>query len=63
MLGFKGRDIGFDCDYIVTEDNGTDIVKKVMERRKRDHNLKEDDFTPLLLERIRGKMQAFDERD
>jgi hypothetical protein len=34
-----------------------------MEPRKRDHNLKEDNFTPLLLERIRGKMQAFDERD
>ena len=29
-----------------------------MEHGKRDHNLKENDFTPSLLEKIRGKMQA-----
>lgn len=63
MLSFKCHDVGFDCDYIVRGDNGTDIIKKVMEHGKRDHDLKEDDFTPSLLEKIRGIMQVVDERD
>jgi len=60
MLSFKCRDVGFDCNYIVEEDNDTEIIKKVMEHGERDHNLKKGDFTPSLLERIRGKMQTVD---
>ena len=63
MLSFKCHDVGFDCDYIVRGDNGTDIINKVMEHGKRDHDLKDDDFTPSLLEKIRVKMQAVDGRD
>ncbi len=60
MFSFKCRDVGFDCDYIVREDNETEIIKKVIEHGGRDHNLRQDDFTPSLLERIRGKMQTID---
>ncbi len=60
MFSFKCRDVGFDCDYIVREDNESEIIKKVMEHGERDHNLRQDDFTPSLLERIRGQMQTVD---
>lgn len=60
MLSFKCRDVGFDCNYIVNEENDTEIIKKVMGHGKRDHNLKQDDFTSSLLEKIRGKIQTVD---
>ncbi len=44
MLSFKCRDVGFDCNYIVTEDNDAEIMKKVMEHGKRDHNLNSSDL-------------------
>jgi predicted small metal-binding protein len=61
MLGFKCQDIGFDCDYIVKGDNSTDILKKVMEHRKRDHTLKENYFTHSPLEKIRVRIHVVDE--
>ncbi len=61
MLSFKCRDVGFDCNYIVTEDNDAEIMKKVMEHGKRDHNLNSNDFTPTLIDNIRGKMQEVED--
>ncbi len=58
MLSFKCRDVGFDCDYIVKADKDSEIIEKVMEHGKKDHNLNKEDFTPYLVELIRGKMQA-----
>ncbi len=58
MLSFKCRDVGFDCDYTVKGDNDNEMIKKVMEHGRKDHNMNMEDFTPSLVERIRGKMQA-----
>lgn len=60
MLSFKCRDVGFDCDYIVREDNDTEIIKKVMEHGKNDHDLTQEDFRPPLIEQIRSKIQTID---
>lgn len=61
MLSFKCRDVGFDCDYVVVEDNYTEVIKKVMEHGKRDHNLNSNDFTPSLIDNIRSKMQKVED--
>ncbi len=53
--------MGFDCNYIVTEDNDAEIMKKVMEHGKRDHNLNSNDFTPTLIDNIRSKMQKVED--
>lgn len=63
MLSFKCHDVGFDCNYIVKDDNDTEIIKKVMVHGKRDHNLKHEDFTSSLLEKIKGKIQTCDKID
>jgi len=61
MLSFKCRDVGFECDYVVMEDNDTEIIKKVMEHGKRDHNLNSNDFTPSLIDNIRGKIHTVED--
>lgn len=63
MLSFKCRDVGFDCKYIVKEDNDTEIIKKVIEHGKIDHNLKQDDFTSSLVENIKDKIKTVDKTD
>ena len=61
MLSFKCLDVGSDCDYVVMEDNDTEIMKKVMEHGKRDHNLNSNDLTPSLIDNIRSKMQKVED--
>ena len=61
MLNFKCQDVALDKDHVVIGDNGTDIIKKVMEHGKRGHDFKENDFTHSLLEKIRGRIQVVDE--
>ena len=60
MLSFKCRDVGFDCDYVVRENSDTEIIKKVMEHGKNDHDLTQDDFRPNLIEQIRSKIHTTD---
>jgi predicted small metal-binding protein len=58
MLSFKCRDVGFDCSYELKEEIDDEIINKVKEHGQRDHNLKEEDFSPTLLEKIRGSIQV-----
>jgi len=58
MLSFKCRDVGFDCNYELNEEIDDEIINKVKEHGQRDHNLKEEDFSPTLLEKIRGSIQV-----
>lgn len=58
MLSFKCRDVGFDCNYELKEESDNEIINKVKEHGQRDHNFKEEDFSPILLEKIRGSIQV-----
>ncbi|WP_148686133.1 DUF1059 domain-containing protein [Candidatus Nitrosocosmicus hydrocola] len=58
MLSFKCRDVGFDCNYELKEEIDDEIINKVKEHGQRDHNLKEEDFSSTLLEKIRGSIQV-----
>lgn len=58
MLSFKCRDVGFDCNYVINEDDDAEIIKKVIEHGKKDHNLNQEDFNPSLIETIRGKIET-----
>lgn len=52
MLSLKCSDAGFDCQHNIKGDTREEVMSQAMEHGKRDHNLKESDFSPELVNKI-----------
>ena len=58
MKTINCREAGFDCDLIVKGETEEEVLKKGMEHAKKDHNMKEEDMTPELKEKIRSIIRS-----
>jgi predicted small metal-binding protein len=54
MLSLACRDAGFDCDRIVRGETEEEIMKSVSEHAMKVHNMKPEDLTPELMEKIKS---------
>ena len=53
MKTINCREAGFDCDITVKGETEEEVLKNGMEHAKKDHNMKEEDMTPEMREKIR----------
>ena len=58
MKTINCRETGFDCDLIVKGETEEEVLKNGMEHAKKDHNMKEEDMTPELKEKIRSIIRS-----
>ncbi|MGD9672367.1 MAG: DUF1059 domain-containing protein [Candidatus Nitrosocosmicus sp.] len=58
MKTINCREAGFDCDLIVKGETEEEVLKNGMEHAKKDHNMKEEDMTPELKEKIRSIIRS-----
>lgn len=58
MKTINCREAGFDCDLIVKGETEEEVLKNGMEHAKKDHNMKEEDITPELKEKIRSIIRS-----
>ncbi|MGD9533489.1 MAG: DUF1059 domain-containing protein [Candidatus Nitrosocosmicus sp.] len=58
MKTISCREAGFDCDHIVKGETEEEVLKNGMEHARKDHNMKEDDMTPEMKEKIRGLIRS-----
>jgi predicted small metal-binding protein len=58
MKTINCREAGFDCDLIVKGETEEVVLKNGMEHAKKDHNMKEEDMTPELKEKIRSIIRS-----
>ena len=54
MLSLACRDAGFDCDRVVRGETEEDIMKSVSEHAMSVHDMKPEDLTPELMEKIKS---------
>lgn len=52
------REAGFDCDHIVKGQTEEEVLNNGIEHAKNDHNMKEEDITPEMKEKIRGLIRS-----
>ncbi len=52
MLILKCSEAGFDCQRTIKGNSKEEVMNQAIEHGKRDHNLKESDFTPELVNKI-----------
>jgi len=52
MFSLKCSDAGFDCQHTIKGNTKEEIMNQAMEHGKRDHDLKESDFSPELVNKI-----------
>ncbi len=57
MKSISCRDAGFNCDHVVKGETEEEILRNGMEHAKRDHNMKEEDFTPEMQQKMRNYVQ------
>jgi predicted small metal-binding protein len=58
MKSLTCRDAGFDCAAVIKGDTEDEIMQKAGEHARSDHNMKPEDFTPDLQQKIRGLIQT-----
>ncbi|GKS61186.1 hypothetical protein YTPLAS21_06440 [Candidatus Nitrosocosmicus sp.] len=58
MKTINCREAGFDCDLIVKGETEEEVLKNGMEHAKKDHNMKEEDMTSELKEKIRSIIRS-----
>ena len=54
MKTISCREAGFDCDYIVRGETEEEVLKNGIEHAKSHHNMKEEDITDEMKEKIKG---------
>jgi predicted small metal-binding protein len=54
MLSLACKDAGYNCGFTVESDSETELMKKVMEHGKKDHGMKDSDFTPELVAKVKS---------
>jgi predicted small metal-binding protein len=58
MKTINCREAGFECDHIVKGETEEEVLKNGMEHAKKDHNLKEEDITPEMKEKIKSIIRS-----
>jgi predicted small metal-binding protein len=58
MKTINCREAGFDCDVIVKGESEEEVLQNGMEHAKRDHNMKEEDITPEMKEKIKSIIRS-----
>jgi predicted small metal-binding protein len=48
------REAGFECDHVVKGETEEEVLKNGMEHAKKDHNMKEEDITAEMKEKIKS---------
>jgi predicted small metal-binding protein len=54
MKTINCREAGFECDHVVKGETEEEVLKNGMEHAKKDHNMKEEDITPEMKEKIKS---------
>ncbi|MDR4491220.1 MAG: DUF1059 domain-containing protein [Candidatus Nitrosocosmicus sp.] len=54
MHSLKCSDAGFDCKQVIKGNSKEEIMSQAMEHGKHEHDLKDSDFTPELVNKIEG---------
>jgi predicted small metal-binding protein len=52
MFTLKCGDAGFDCQHTIKGNSKEEVMSQAMKHGKRDHNLKNSDFSPELVNKI-----------
>lgn len=52
------REAGFECDHIVKGETEEEVMKNGMEHAKKDHNMKEEDITSEMKEKIKSIIRS-----
>jgi predicted small metal-binding protein len=52
------REAGFDCDYVVKGETEEEVMKRGAEHAMRDHGMKDEDFTPEFMEKVKGHIRT-----
>lgn len=58
MKTLNCKDAGFDCNTVIEGETEDKIMSKAGEHAMKDHNLKSEDMTPELQEKIRGQIKT-----
>ena len=58
MKTINCRDAGFECDHVVKGETEEEVLKNGMEHAKKDHNMKEEDITPEMKEKIKSIIRS-----
>jgi predicted small metal-binding protein len=54
MLKLKCKDAGFDCKFIAKGKTQEEVLLKASEHAMKDHNMKPEDMTPEMQEKIKS---------
>jgi predicted small metal-binding protein len=58
MKTINCREAGFECDHVVKGETEEEVLKNGMEHAKKDHNMKEEDITPEMKEKIKSIIRS-----
>jgi predicted small metal-binding protein len=58
MKALTCRDAGFDCSAVIKGDTEDEIMQKAGEHARSVHNMKPEDMTPELQQKLRGLIRA-----
>jgi len=58
MKTINCREAGFDCDYTVRGETEEEVMKNGIEHAKNAHNMKEEDMTPEMQQKIKGLIRS-----
>ncbi|WP_458744400.1 DUF1059 domain-containing protein [Candidatus Nitrosocosmicus sp. T] len=58
MKTINCREAGFECDHVVKGETEEEVLKNGMEHAKKDHNMKEEDMTPEMKEKIKSIIRS-----
>lgn len=58
MKTINCREAGFECDHVVKGETEEEVMKNGMEHAKKDHNMKEEDITPEMKQKIRSIIRS-----
>lgn len=54
MKSLTCREVGFECDAVIKGDTEDEIMQKAGEHASREHNIKPEDMTSEMQQKIRG---------
>lgn len=58
MKTINCREAGFECDHVVKGETEEEVLKNGMEHAKKDHNMREEDITPEMKEKIKSIIRS-----
>ena len=58
MKSLTCRDAGFDCAAVIKGDTEDEIMQKAGEHASKEHNIKEEDMTPEMKQKIKALIRS-----